>query len=359
MAVLSMRRRDLLGVAAAGAAAMAAGAARAAEPLKVGYVYVGSVGDFGWTYAHDVGRRAVEKHFGDRVKTSYVENVSEGPDAERVIRQLAATGHGLVFTTSFGFMNPTVRVAKQFPKVKFEHCTGYIRLPNLATYAARFYEGRAVLGTLAGHLTKKGQIGYICPFPIPEVVRGMDSFTIAMRKINEEATVKPVWVSAWFDPGKEADAAKALIDTGCDIIAQHTDSAAPMQVAQERGLMAFGQDSDMRKFGPAAQLTAIVNNWSDYYIGRVQAVLDDSWKSQAVWGGIKSGMVQIAPYGPKVTPDAMAAADKVKSAIADGSLHPFAGPLKDQKGAERVAAGAVAPDAELLKMDWYVPGVQV
>lgn len=352
-------RRQLLGTAAAATALGLGGRARAQEPLKVGYIYVGAVGDFGWTYAHDVGRKAVESRLGDKVKTTFVESVSEGPDSERVIRQLAASGHGLIYTTSFGFMNPTVRVAKQFPKVRFEHCTGYQRSANLATYSARFYEGRAVLGTLAAQVTKTNKIGYIGSFPIPEVVQGINAFTLALHKIKPEASVQVVWVNTWFDPGKEADAAKALIDLGCDVVAQHTDSAAPIQVAQERGAAGFGQDSDMRRFGPEAQLTAIVNNWADYYVDRTQAALGGGWQTGDTWGGIASGMVQLAAYGPKVTPEAAARADEVKNAVAAGSLHPFAGPITDQKGTVRVAQGAVLADADILKMDWYVPGVQV
>lgn len=352
-------RRGLLGAAAAGTALLGTRPLVAQDaPLKVGFVYVGPVGDLGWTYAHDVGRKAAQDHHGDRITTTIVENVAEGPDAERVIRQLATTGHGLVYTTSFGFMNPTARVARAMPRVKFEHCTGYTRSANLATYAARFYEGRVVLGTIAGHVTKSGRIGYIGSFPIPEVIQGINAFTIAMRKIRPDATVQVIWVNSWFDPGKEADAAKALFDGGCDVLTQHTDSAAPMQVAEERGLIAFGQDSDMARFGPTAQATAIVNNWADYYIARIGAALDGSWQSGDTWGGIASGMVQFPPYGPKVTPEAAAAADKAKAGIVDGSLHPFAGPIVDAAGTERIAAGATLADPDILKMDWYVPGVQ-
>ena len=217
----------------------------AGDPLKVGFIYVGPVGDHGWTYRHDVGRQAIEAEFGDKVETTFVESVPEGADAERVIRKLASSGHGLIFTTSFGFMNPTLKVAREFPDVKFEHATGYKRADNLATYAARFYEGRAVIGTMAGMMTKSNIIGYIGSFPIPEVMRGINAFSIAMRKVNPDAEIKVVWVNSWYDPGKEADAAKALIDQGADIITQHTDSPAPLQVAQERGVFGFGQASDM------------------------------------------------------------------------------------------------------------------
>ena len=361
--LLVTRRAAVLGGAAAVTAAatgLVGGPRRAGaqEPLKVGYVYVGPVGDHGWSYRHDQGRLAVEKHFAGKVKTTFVENVAEGPDAERVIRQLASSGHGLVFTTSFGFMNPTEKVARQFKQAKFEHATGYKRLDNLATYDARFYEGRAVIGTLAGHLSKTGKVGYVAPFPIPEVVQGINAFTLAMRKIRPDASVRVIWVNSWYDPGKEADAAKALVDQGADTITQHTDSPAAMQVAEERGLMAFGQASDMRRFGPNAQLTAIVDNWDAYYLRRVQAVLDGTWKSEGVWMGLKDGTVEMAPYGPKVTPEAAAAADKVREAIIAGQLHPFTGPISDGKGAERLASGKTMSDDDLHKMDWYVPGVQ-
>ena len=303
---LHLSRRGFLAGTAAASSALLCCAARALaqEQLKVGFVYVGPVGDYGWTHGHDLARKAVVEHFGDQVKTTYVENVAEGPDAERVIRQLASSGHGLIFTTSFGFMNPTVRVAKQFPQVKFEHATGYQTAPNLAVYNARFYEGRAVCGAIAGHLTQSGITGYIGSFPIPEVVMGINAYTIAMRKVRPDAQTKVVWVNSWYDPGKEGDAAKTLIDQGADIICQHTDSPAPLQVAQERGVHGFGQASDMAAYAPDAQLTAILDDWSDYYVQRVQAVLDGTWETHSIWYGLQEGMVKMAPYGPAVTEEA-------------------------------------------------------
>ena len=295
-----MGRRNFLQAAAVAAVTaalgFAAGPAAADEPLKIGFVYVGPVGDYGWSHRHDQGRKAVEAALGDKVKTTYVENVKEGPDTERVVRQLAQSGNKLIFTTSFGFMNPTVKVAKAFPAVKFEHATGYKRLKNLSTYAARFYEGRYVIGTIAGKMTKSKVIGYVGSFPIPEVVRGIDAFTLGLRSVNPEAKVKVVWVNSWYDPGKEADAAKALIDQGADIIAQHTDSPAPLQVAENRGVHGFGQASDMIRFAPKAQLTAIVDHWDGYYIQEAKAVLDGTWKSKDTWGGFAAGMVQMAPF---------------------------------------------------------------
>ena len=350
-----LSRRPLL----LGAAALAATRpALAADPLKVGFVYVGPIGDFGWSYQHDQGRKQLEAALGDRVKTSFVEKVPEGPDAERVIRQLASSGHGLIFTTSFGFMNPAERVAKAFPAVKFEQATGYKTAPNFAEYNARFYQGRAVCGAMAGHLSKAGVAGYVGSIPIPEVVMGINAFTLAAQKVNPAFKTKVIWVNSWFDPGKEADAAKSLLDQGADILCQHTDSPAVMQTAQDRKVLAFGQASNMRNFGPDAQLTAIMDDWGPYYIERAKAVLDGSWKTQSVWMGMKDGTVEMAPFGPGVTPAASAAADATRAGIVAGTLDPFAGPITDNKGAARVAAGATVGDEALLKMDWYVAGVQ-
>lgn len=337
------------------AASLAFGANAFAE-TKAGFVYVGPIGDHGWSYQHEQGRLAVEKELG--IETTFVENVPEGADAERVIRQLASTGHDIIFTTSFGFMNPTLKVAKQFKNVKFEHATGYKRADNVSTYAARFYEGRAVIGTIAGKMTKTNKVGYIASFPIPEVIRGIDSFTLAMRKVNPEAVVKVVWVNTWYDPGKESDAAKALIDQGCDIITQHTDSPAPLQVAEKRGIYGFGQASDMKAFAPKAQLTSIVDDWRSYYINRIKAVIDGSWESQDTWDGLKPGMVGMSPYSDAVPADVAALADQVKNSIMDGSFHPFQGPIKNQKGELVVKEGEVVPDSELVGLNWYVEGVE-
>ena len=347
-----------LAVAAIALSAAAGSAIAQDDPAKVGFVYVGPIGDHGWTYRHDIGRLAIEAEFGDAVETSFVENVSEGPDAERVIRQLASDGHDLIFTTSFGFMNPTVKVAKQFPDVKFEHATGYKQDANVATYSARFYEGRAIIGTIAGHMTETNTIGYIASFPIPEVIRGINAFTLAMRKVNPQAEVKVVWVNTWYDPGKEADAAKTLIDQGADIITQHTDSPAPLQVAEERGVYAFGQASDMAAFAPKAQLTSIIDDWDPYYIERTRALVDGTWESGDVWHGIKDGMVAMADYGEAVPAEVAEAADAIEAGIVDGSLHPFAGPINNQAGEQVVAEGETISDEELLGMDWYVEGVQ-
>jgi simple sugar transport system substrate-binding protein len=280
----------------------------------------------------------------------------EGPDAERVIRQLAASGHGLIFTTSFGYMDPTVKIAKMFPDVKFERATGYKRADNVSTYSARFYEGRAVIGTIAGMMTKTKKIGYIGSFPIPEVVQGINAATLAARAIDPAITTQVVWVNSWYDPGKEADAAKALISQGADIIMQHTDSPAALQAAENAGVYAFGQASDMIKFAPTKQLTAIEDNWAPYYIERVRAVLEGTWTSTDTWGGIADGEVVLSPF-TNMPDDVKAAAEKVVADIASGARHPFTGPLKDRDGTERVAAGAVADDPAMLSMDWFVEGV--
>ena len=343
-------------IAAAAAALALAVVPAQAEKLKVGFVYVGPVGDHGWSYQHNQGRLAVEEALGDQVETTFVENVSEGPDAERTIERLAHDGNKLIFTTSFGFMNPTLKVAKKFPDVKFEHATGYKRADNVATYSARFYEGRYVIGQIAAKMSKTGTVGYIGSFPIPEVVRGINSFMLGAKSVNPDMKVKVVWVNSWYDPGKEADAAKALIDQGADVISQHTDSPAPLQVAEERGIVGFGQASDMIRFAPKAQLTAIVDNWSDYYIARTKAVIDGSWKSEDAWGGFAANMVNMAPY-TNLPEDVVKMAEETAARIKSGELHPFAGPITKQDGSEAVKAGETLGDDVLLGMNWYVKGV--
>ena len=330
----------------------------ASAQTKVGFVYVGPIGDHGWTYQHHQGLKALEKEFGDKVKTTFVENVSEGPDAARVIQQLARGGNDIIFTTSFGFMNPTLKVAEQFPKVNFEHATGFKRAKNVSTYSARFYEGRHVIGLIAGKMTKTNTIGYIASFPIPEVVRGINAAYLAARSVNPEVKFKVVWVSTWFDPGKEADAANALIDQGADVLMQHTDSPAAMQIAEKKGIYAFGQASDMSKFGPNAQLTAITNNWAPYYVARVKASMDTNWNSGDVWDGIKEGMVTMAPFSKKIPEDVRQMVIKARDDIAAGKLHPFTGPINKQDGSLWLKAGETAPAGDLLGMNFYVEGVE-
>jgi len=330
--------------------------AGAQDKLKVGFIYVGPIGDFGWSYQHDQGRQAIEAAFGDRVETSYLESVPEGADAERAIQRLARSGHGLIFTTSFGFMDPTLKVAERFPDVKFEHATGYKRAPNVSTYSSRFYEGRYVIGQIAAKISQTGVAGYIASFPIPEVVRGINAFILGAQSINPDFRLKVVWVNSWFDPGREADAAKSLIDQGVDILTQHTDSTAPMQVAAERGIKAFGQASDMIEFGPQTQVTAIIDNWNDYYIARTAAVLDGSWQSLDTWGGMAAEMVHMAPI-LNVPDDVKAMAEATMAEIKSGAFHPFTGPVIRQDGSAWLADGEVADDATLLGLNFYVAGV--
>ena len=358
MSVILDRRALLAGAGASATLPLIGSRASAADVLKVGFMYVGPVGDFGYTHAHDVARRKTQEAYGDKIITTPVENVPEGPDAERVLRQLATEGHQLIFATSFGFMNATAKVAKAMPKIFFEHATGYMRGPNLATYNARFYEGRSVIGTIAGMMSKKGVAGYVASFPIPEVVMGINSFTLAARKVNPNFQTKVIWLSTWYDPAKEADAAKALNDQGADIITQHTDSPAPLQVAEQRGLYGFGQASDMSSIAPKAHLTAIVDNWAPYYIGRVKAVMDGSWKTGDTWWGLKQDTVQISPYNAAMPDNVKKAADDVKGGIIAGTLHPVTGPIKDNKGNLKLKEGEKATDEMLEKMDWYVEGVQ-
>ena len=346
-------------LAAAGAAVLAAGVATgasAADKLKACWVYVGPHNDGGYSEGHDKGRQLVDKELGDKVETSYVENVPEGPDAERAIERLARSGCGIIFTTSFGFMDPTIKVAAKFPKVKFEHATGFKTADNVTTYNARFYEGRYIIGQIAGKMSKTGVAGYIVSFPIPEVVMGINSFMLGAQSVNPNFKVKIVWVNSWFDPGKEGDAAKALFDQGADIITQHTDSPAPLQIAESRGLHGFGQAHDMITFAPKGQYTAIEDNWGPYYVERVKAVLDGTWKSQASWEGLKDKMLIMAPYTNLPDDVAKMAAD-TEAKIISGELHPFKGPIAKQDGSEAIGAGKNLDDGTLLGMNWYVKGI--
>jgi simple sugar transport system substrate-binding protein len=340
--------------AAAGAALMvsAIGSASAADKLKACWVYVGPHNDGGYSEGHDKGRQMVDKELGDKVETSYVENVPEGPDAERAIERLARSGCKIIFTTSFGFMDPTIKVAAKYPDVKFEHATGFKTADNVTTYNARFYEGRYIIGQIAAKMSKTGTAGYIVSFPIPEVIMGINSFMLGAQSVNPNFKIKIVWVNSWFDPGKEGDAAKALFDQGADIITQHTDSPAPLQIAEERGLHGFGQAHDMSSFAPKAQLTAIEDNWGPYYVERVKAVLDGTWKSQASWEGLKEKMLLMAPYA-NMPDDVAKMAQETEAKISADPLLPFEGKVYKQDGSE---AGKI-DDGVLLGMNWYVKGI--
>ena len=352
----------LAGVAGALALAGVAGAVSAqappqSAPVKVGYVYVSPIGDAGWTFQHDQGRKQMEAALGNKVQTKYVENVAEGPDAERVIRELAQSGNDIIFTTSFGYMNPTEKVSKQFPKVKFAHATGYKTGPNMANYNARFYEGRYLTGIIAGKMTKTNVLGYVAAFPIPEVLQGINAFARGARSVNPKAEVRVIWVNSWYDPGKEREAALTLISQNADIVTHHTDSTAVVQAAEEKGKYAFGYHSDMSKYGPKAQLTATTHQWGDYYTKAVQSVAAGGWKPTSIWGGYKDGMIKLAPLNAVIPADVKDQIAKLEGELRAGTFHPFAGPVKDQDGKERVATGKTMSDDELGKMDYYVEGV--
>ena len=351
-----MKHKTLLSSAAL--AIGLAGAAHADDPTKVGFVYVGPVGDYGWTATHDDARMQVEAEFGDDVETSFVESVSEGADAERIMTQMALQGHDLIFATSFGFGPDANNVAADFPDVKFEHATGYQQdHDNVSLYNARFYEGRAVLGHIAGHMTESNTVGYIASYPIPEVIMGINSAYLHAREVNPDVRFRVIWLFSWFDPAQESDAANALIEQGADVLMQHTDSSAPISIAQDAGIYAFGQASDMTEFGPDAHLSALLDIWAPYYIERIQAVMDDTWEPQNVWHGFAEGMVDLAPFNDAIPEDVQASANDLREAIASGEYHPFTGPLNRQDGTHVLAEGEVISDADLLAMDYYVEGM--
>ncbi len=355
-----MIRRTLLATAAAGLTLAFGAPAMAQDVTKACFVYVGPIGDGGWTYQHHQGALAVKEEFGDAVEIAWQESVPEGADAERVITQMALSGCNIIFTTSFGYMDPTNNVAAKFPDVKFEHATGYKRdHPNVSTYDARFYEGRAVLGHIAGKMTKTNKIGYIGSFPIPEVIQGINSYFLHAQKANPDVELVVTWAYTWFDPAKEADAARAMIDQGVDAIAAHTDSTAPLaEAAKEDGaVIGFGQASDMAAFKPAPRVASIIDNWNPYYIKRVQAVMDGTWEQQASWAGMPEGEVVIGEITETVPDDVKAEAEALIASITDGDYHPFTGPINKQDGSVWLAEGEVADDGTLAGMDFYVEGI--
>ena len=327
-------------------------------PLKVAFVFVSPVTETGWIHQHDEGRKAVEAAFAGRVKTTYAENVAEGADAERVIRDLAQQGNQLIFTPSFGYMEPTLKVAKDYPGVKFESITGYKNAPNVATANARYYEGRYLAGVLAGRMTRTNVAGYVAGFAIPEVLQGINAFTLGMRSVNPKAQVKVIWLNAWYDPPREREAAMTLFNQGVDVITLHTATDAVMVAAQERGKMAIAYHSDMRKAAPDAQIGAVTHHWGDYYKRRTQAVLDGSWKSGNTWGGVKEGMVRIEGFGASVPAKVRAEVLARQKEIASGKLKPFAGPLADNEGKAVIGKGQALADEQILAMNWLVSGVQ-
>ena len=327
-----------------------------ADPVKAAFVYVGPIGDMGWTWQHHQGAKYLKENMGDDVEITYVESVAEGSDSERVITSLARK-NDIVFTTSFGYMNPTIKVAKRFPDVKFEHNTGYMLADNVSNYGARFYENRHVIGKIAGRMTKTNIVGYVASYPIPEVIRGINSAFLAARSVNPDVEFKIVWAYTWFDPGKEADAANALIAQGADILMQHTDSTAIMTIAEENGIHAFGQASDMSAFGPNAHLASIVDIWGPYYVKRVQAVKDGTWESISTFGGAEEGMLVLASMS-NMPKDVQGQAERTFKGIVNGLINPFTGPINKQDGSPWLAEGETPPlFPDVLTMDFYVEGI--
>lgn len=327
------------------------------EKLKIAFVYVAPIGDLGWTWAHEQGRLMVEEEFGDRVETAYIENVPEGPEAERVIRDYVQKGYKLIFTTSFGFMDPTITVAAEYPDLYFEHCSGYKTADNAATYFGRMYQPRYLSGLVAGKATETNKIGYVAAFPIPEVIRGINSFTLGVREANPEATVHVVWTNTWFDPVLEKEAAVALLDEGCDVIAQHQDTTEPQKAAQEYEVVSIGYDSDMSQFVGDTVLTSPVWNWGIYYVDRVGAVLDGTWESHSYWGGVPEGIVGLAPLSDRVPEDVAALVEEKSKEIVEGTFDVFEGPIKNQAGKVVIAEGEKASDEDMLTMMYFVEGV--
>ncbi|HEX9777010.1 MAG TPA: BMP family ABC transporter substrate-binding protein [Geopsychrobacteraceae bacterium] len=329
----------------------------AEKQVKAGFIYVGPVGDAGWTYAHDQGRREMEQ-LPFVAPSTFIESVPEGAESARVITGLVRKGANLVFTTSFGYMDATLEVAKRYKDVVFMHCSGFKSSENVGNYFGRMYEPRYLSGIVAGRMTASNVIGYVAAFPIPEVIRGINAFTLGVRSVNPKAQVKVVWTQTWFDPGVERDAADSLLDVGADVLAMHQDAPATLQAAEARGAYVVGYNSDMRKFAPNAFLTAPVWNWGALYTKVAAAVADGSWKSESIWWGLKEGLVELAPLSDRIPAEVqMLVADRT-AAIKSGALHPFAGPVKNQQGEVAVAAGAVPSDAELLGMNYFVEGVQ-
>lgn len=352
------RRTLMKGVGAAATLSMIGTAARAEEKVKVGFIFLGPIGDYGWTWAHNKGREAIDSALGDKVETVYVENVAEDASAVPVLRDLAQQGCKLIFTTSYGYMDQTLQVAGEFPDVKFEHCTGFKRADNVATYNSKFHEGRAVLGTIAGKMSKSGILGYLGSYKVPEVVLGVNAFCLAAQKQNPAATVKLVLIDSWFDPPKEAAATETLINLGCDIVTTHTDSPGPLQILEQKGLYGFGQGADMSAFAPNAHLTAIEDIWGPYYVERAQAILDGTWASKDTWDGMKEATVVISPYNPVVPADVVALADAIQAGYKDGTYDIFTGPIFDQDGVERVKTGEIMTLEQLATIDWLVKGVE-
>lgn len=362
-----MRRRSLLrslsftsaGLTLAACNRSTTRPSRSQGPLKVGLIYVGPIGDYGWTFTHEMARLEMQAALGDQVQSYGVENVDENTDdALEVMRVLARDDHRLILSTSFGFMDDTIQVASEFPEVAFMHCSGYKRADNVGTYLARFEQPRFLTGMVAGRMTQTGQLGYVAAFPIPEVIRGINAFTLGARSINPEVIVRVIWAKTWYSPQIEEQFAQELIQSGCDVLTQHTDSITPTQVAQANGVYSIGYHSDMSAFGSAAHLTASVHRWGQVYIDLAQSVLNGTWTAQDIWRGFEGEMVDIAPLHPDVPEDLKAQVMAQRQAFVDQTASPFDGPIRDQQGTEQVPAGSSLSDADQLSMDWFVEGVE-
>lgn len=325
------------------------------DEIKAGFVYVSPIGDAGWSHAHDEGRKVIEEMPG--VTTSFVESVPEGPDAERVIANMAQKGYNVIFTTSFGYMDPTLKIAGQHPDKVFMHCSGYKTADNMGNYFGRMYQARYLSGLVAGAMTKANIIGYVAAFPIPEVIRGINAFTLGAQMMNPDVEVRVVWTKTWYDPVTEKEAAKSLLDVGADIIAQHQDSPGPQEAAQEKGVYSVGYNTDMSAFAPKAHLTAPIWNWGVLYKDVIEKVKAGTWKSESLWWGMDKGIVDIAPFGDMVPDDVKLQVDAIRKMLQGGTDNIFAGPIYDQKGELKIAEGSKAADGELLGMTWFVKGV--
>jgi basic membrane protein A len=356
--VKNLTRRAFACAAASAALAPRAFAQQpSAVPLKVGFVYVTPVGDAGWTWQHEQGRLQMQRALGARVQSSIVEGVPESADAERVLRDLARQGHGLIFATSFGYLEPALRVAAEFPDVKFEHAGGYKTAANLDTYNARHYEGRWLAGVLAGHASQSGIAGYVAGFPVPEVIQGIDAFALGMRSVNPRAEVRVLWLDSWFDPARERDAALALVRQGADLLTHHTASPAVVQAAEQKGVKVIAYHSDMRRHAPKQQLAAVTHHWGPHYTATAREVLDGRWRVQPVWGGMAGGFVQLSALSPALPAAVRQVVQSKQADIVANRLRPFAGRLLDSHGRQRQAAGEAMSDAQIATMDWFVQGV--
>lgn len=354
---MTLSRRTLLGSAAAGAVATTAQAQQPPK-LNVGFILVGPVGDYGWSYQHDLGRKKMMEAFGaDRIASTVVESVAP-PDFDRVVTQLQRAGSRLIFTTSFTYFQATQRAAQRINSIRFESCTGTAPGTNMAVYDGRFYEGRYIQGVVAARKSRSKQIGYVAAFPIPEVIAGINSVMRGAWSVDPAMKIRVVWANTWFDPPKEADAARALIDQGCDVLCQHTDSPAPLQLAEQRGIFGFGQASDMTRFAPRAHLFSSMDEWGDYYISRARAVFDNNWRPTDTWEGLKGGMMKLSPF-TNMTPEEQAEAARVRDGIIAGRIHPFEGPIVKQDGTTVIPAGQQLTDAQIKSMNYFYRGIDV